>query len=485
MSAIIGRGEELKILERIYKSGEAELLAIYGRRRVGKTHLISNFFGEKGIYFELTGIKDAKLHEQLANFSNEFSSVFLKGERRASPAGWTEAFIQLKDEIEKTDKSKKVILFFDELPWIASQKSGFLQALEHFWNRYASRNRRVIAVICGSAASWMIKNVIGGKGGLHNRVTKRMRLLPFTLSETEEFLRARNIDLDRKQVIELYMAIGGVAQYLKCVERGKSAAQAISDICFNKDGELFGEFERLYRSLFEHYENHVGIIKALASTSTGLAKNELLKKAGLKSGGTSSKTIKELEEAGFIAYVPVFGKGKSGGKYRLADQYSLFYLNWIEKANLTSFEGAIKDYWIKKRGSKSFDAWAGYAFENICFNHSSKIKSALGVAGVSTIESAWSYIPPKGSKEDGAQIDMIIDRADNCINLCEMKYCNTEFVIDKDYSKKLKAKKDVFREKTGTRKTPFTTMITTYGVKENEHYLSVVDNQLTIDALFA
>lgn len=484
MDTIIGRSEELKALEKIYKSDDAELLAIYGRRRVGKTHLISNFFREKGIYFELAGTKDAKLREQLANFSNEFSRVFLKGERRASPANWTEAFVWLKDEIEKTDKNKKVILFFDELPWLASQKSGFLQALEQFWNRFASRDKRIVTVICGSAASWMIKNIIYGKGGLYNRVTKKIRLLPFTLAESEEFLKARNIDLDRKQILELYMTIGGIAQYLKCVERGKSAAQAVNDICFNKDGDLFGEFERLYGSLFDHYENHVSIIRALANTSTGLIKNELLKKVGLKSGGTSSKIIKELEEASFIAYVPAFNKRKARGKYRLMDQYSLFYLTWIEKANLTSFTDTSKDYWMKKRASREFDAWAGYAFENICFNHSAKIKSALGLTGVSTAQSGWSYIPPKGSAQQGAQIDMVIDRADNCINLCEMKYHDAEFTIDKEYSKKLKNKKNIFKEKTKTRETLFTTMITTYGVKENGHYLSAVDNQLTMDDLF-
>ncbi len=484
MGIIAGRSDELKILEKIYKSKDAELLAIYGRRRVGKTHLISNFFKEKGIYFELTGTKDAKAREQLVNFSNEFSRVFLKGDRKASPENWTEAFVQLEDEIEKINRDRKIILFFDEMPWLNSKKSGFLQALDHFWNRHASRDRRVIAIVCGSAASWMIKNVIYGKGGLHNRITKKIRLLPFTLTEVEEFLKFRNIDLDRKQIIELYMAMGGIAQYLKYAERGKSAAQIINDTCFCKDGELFGEFERLYRSLFDSYENHVDIIRALAKAGQGLIKNELLKMTGLKSGGASSKTIKELEEAGFIVYVPAFNKRKASGRYRLIDQYSLFYLTWIEKANLTSLAGTNEDYWTKKRSSKGWDTWAGYAFENICFKHLAKIKSALGISGVSTIESGWSYIPPKGSKDDGAQIDMIIDRADNCINLCEMKYHDTEFAIDKECARNLKNKKIVFKEKTGTKKTLFTTMITTYGVKENEHYLSVIDNQLTMNDLF-
>jgi hypothetical protein len=227
----------------------------------------------------------------------------------------------------------------------------------------------------------------------------------------------------------------------------------------------------------------VNIIKALANALRGLTKNELLKRAGLASGGASSNVIKELEEAGFIAYVPAFNKRKVSGRYILIDQYSLFYLTWIEKANVISLEGR-GEYWMKMRASRNFETWAGYAFEDICFKHLANIKSALGVAGVNTVVSGWAYIPPKGSKDIGAQIDMLIDRADDCINLCEMKFYDSEFVIGKEYAKVLKRKKDVFKERTGTRKTLFTTMVTTYGVKENEHYLSVVDSQLTLAALY-
>lgn len=476
MGEIIGRGQELKILEEMYDSQEAELLAIYGRRRVGKTYLISEFFNDKGIYFELTGTKDAKMHEQLVNFAAELSRVFHQGLRSPAPANWTEALNQLRDELEKVGNDKKIILFFDELPWLASRRSGFLQALEHFWNRYMSRNKNVVVIICGSAASWMIDNVIHNKGGLHGRVTKRIRLLPFNLSETEEFLKARNVDLDRKQLIEIYMAIGGVAQHLKYIERGKSAVQIINDLCFTANGPLFDEFDTLYRSLFDNYESHVNIIKALSKTRSGLTKDELLDKVGLTSGGASSKIIDELVKSGFVAYVPAFGKKKTRGKYRLIDEYSLFYLDWIAAVSKTVLEGKDKDYWIKKQNTKAWAVWSGYVFENICLKHVAKIKAALGLSGISTEESGWS-----GS---GAQIDLVIDRADRSVNLCEMKYYNSEFIIDKEYAKKLETKKRVFREKTGTKKTLFTTMITTYGVKINKHYNSVVDNQLTMDDLF-
>lgn len=484
MGLFAGRKAELKILGDMVASREAELLAIYGRRRVGKTYLISEFFRNKGIYFEFTGIKDARLVEQLANFAVEYSRVFGEGERRPSPPNWMEAMDLIRRGIEKTGNGKKVILFFDELPWLASPKSGFLEALEHFWNRYLSRNKNVIVVICGSAASWMIKNVIYSKGGLHGRVTRKIRLLPFTLSETEEFLTSRNISLGRKQIVELYMALGGIPQYLKCVEKGRSAAQTINDACFSPNGLLFDEFNRLFRSLFDNFETHVSVIRALAQTLSGLVKNELLAKTKLPSGGTSSHVIRELEEAGFIAYMPSFGRQKTGGKYRLIDEYSLFHLVWVAGARRTSIEGVDKNYWLKKQNSKTWNAWAGHAFENICLKHAAKIKSALGISGVGTEESGWSYVPAKGRKEHGAQIDLLIDRADNCINLCETKFHDAEFVVTKEYAKKLENKKRVFKERTGTRKTLFTTLITTYGTAKNEHAVSVVDNDLTMDDLF-
>ncbi|MBU4485241.1 ATP-binding protein [bacterium] len=484
MSKIIGRYQELKILEETYNSDEPQFLAIYGRRRVGKTYLISEFFKDKGVYFELTGTKDAKLHEQLFNFSVELSRVFYRGEKRPSPDNWTEALNQLRCEIEKIKSNEKIILFFDELPWLASRKSGFLQALEHFWNRYMSRNKNVIVIICGSAASWMIDNIIHNKGGLHGRVTKRIQLFPFSLSETEEFLKARNINLERKQLIEIYMAMGGVAQYLKYIERGSSATQTINDLCFVPNGPLFDEFEILYKSLFDNYEIHINIIKALSKSLSGLTKEELLDKVGLKSGGTSSKIIEELRRSGFIAYIPAFGKKKIGGKYRLIDEYSLFYLIWIAGVSKTILEGRDKDYWFKKRTTKAWTTWCGYVFENICLKHIAKIKETLGLSGISTKESGWSYVPSRSKEESGAQVDLVIDRADNCINLCELKYYNSEFVIDKEYAKKLEDKKRIFKEQTKTNNTLFTTMITTYGTKKNIYYNSVVDNQLTMDVLF-
>ena len=390
----------------------------------------------------------------------------------------------LHEAIEKVEEGKKIILFFDEVPWLASPRSKFLNALEHFWNRYISRNKNVIMIICGSSASWIIRNIINNKGGLHGRVTRKIRLLPFTLLETEKYLKSRYIELDRKQIINIYMAMGGVPKYLSYIARGKSSAQIINEVCFSLNGGLYNEFDNLYKSLFENYEHHIAVVKALAKAIDGLTKEELLDKVNLASGGSSSRIIEDLVDAGFLIYVPSFNKKKVGGIYRLIDEYSLFYLTWIADNPKIGLESVDSEFWIKQHNTSKWHAWSGCAFESLCLKHIQKIKKALGISGISTIESGWRYLPKKSADQKGAQIDLVIDRADKCINLCEMKYSDVEFVIDKAYVEKLHNKRQVFREQTETTKTLFTTMVTTYGVKKNAHYLSVIDNQLTMDDLF-
>ena len=481
MDTLVGRKAELKELSKVYSSDEASLVAVYGRRRIGKTYLIQRYFGDKGHYFELTGSHTGKMREQLTNFSRAYSHYFLAGRRlEHPPTNWTEAFGLLEDAVARLDSDKKVVLFFDELPWMDSPRSGFLAALEHFWNAYMSRRRNVIVVVCGSAASWMINKIIKNRGGLHGRLSKKIHLLPFSLSEAEEFLQNRGISLDRKQFIELYMVTGGVAQYLKQIEAGKSAAQNINELCFQPSGYLFNEFYDLYASLFNKFDRHMRVIEVLAKARKGLGKEELLKKAKLTSGGVSTTILNELILSGFISYSPFWGKKKRGGRYRLIDEFSLFHLKWIEGMGII----ADPNYWLMQQKSQSWNTWAGYAFEGICLKHMHKIKSALGVAAVGTAESTWDYRSPKGSRTKGAAIDLIVDRNDHCINLCEMKFYNDEFTITEAYSKNLQHKKSTFDRETQTKKTIFTTMITTYGTKVNKWYLSSVQNQLTIDDLF-
>ena len=274
MEKIIGREIEQKQLKNIIESNDAELLAIYGRRRIGKTYLIRNAY-EKQLIFELSGVHNATLSQQLEVFGNAMSRA--TGFPIASPRNWSQAFTLLIDYIKPLIKKEKKVIFIDEFPSLHIPRSGFIQAFENFWNTWASKEKNLVVVICGSAAAWMIKNIIYNKGGLHNRVTRKIRLMPFTLGESEEFLKERKIILDRYQLIQLYMVMGGVPQYLKMIERGESSMLAIDRICFTKDGFLNDEFKNLFSSLFDDAAIHMNIIKALAKKGKVLHGMKLLK----------------------------------------------------------------------------------------------------------------------------------------------------------------------------------------------------------------
>lgn len=476
MDTIIGREEEKAKLKDTLTSKEAELVAIYGRRRVGKTFLIRQFYS-KQIICEFSGVHHASVQEQLENFRNVIARMIGNPIPPQIPKTWTEAFSLLINFAGPLIKKQKRVIFFDEFPWLGSPKSGFLSAFEYFWNSWGSRQSNLIVAICGSAASWMIQKIVNNKGGLHNRITNKIRLLPFSLYEASTYLKSRSVNLDQYQILQLYMAMGGIPHYLREVKKGESATQAIDRLCFTKDGLLATEFNNLYASLFEAAERHVTIVKALAEKPSGLTRKEIIEECGLVSGGGTTKLLDELLESGFIhSYLP-FQKNIKDAIYKLADEYSLFYLKFIENSR-----AAGKETWMKKTNSQSWKSWSGIAFESICLKHADKIRDAIGISGIYAEESSWRS--RAGHSIDGAQIDLLIDRGDLSINICEMKFSNDEFIIDKSYAAALRRKLTVFKEQTKTKKTLFLTMVTTYGTKENIHSIGLVQNQVTMDDLF-
>jgi len=411
---LIGRKKEQVILRQALQSEESEMVAIIGRRRVGKTFLIRSVYKDK-IDIEFTGVQNATRKEQLASFHFLITRYANDIKDIKSPKNWLEAFHQLITVLEKKRKPrKKIILFFDELPWLASKKSGFLKALGFFWNNWASKNN-VLLVICGSAASWMIQKVVKDRGGLHNRITKRINLKPFTLAETEVFLNSKKVKLNRYHTILIYMIMGGIPHYLKEIKAGKSAVQNIDDICFSEDGLLADEFTNLYPALFENSDNHIAVIRALSTKWRGLTRASIIKVGKLTDGGGITKVLNELKHSGFISDYYPFGKKHKDKLYRLTDEYSLFYLHFIEQRKRN-----IKDAWKALSQTPTFNAWSGYAFESICLKHIGQIKKALEISGIYSEES--SFIFRGNDTLDGIQIDLLIDRNDQVINLCEMKF---------------------------------------------------------------
>ncbi len=474
---LIGRKEEQAILQKALSSPEAEMVAVIGRRRVGKTFLVNTAY-QGQIVFSITGTQNGATARQLQNFRDQLEAHTKPYTALPVPKNWQEAFKMLRRYLQELvpEPAAKKVLFFDELPWLAGHRSGFLEAFGYFWNSWAAQQPLVV-VICGSAASWMIQRVVNDRGGLHNRVTRRIFLQPFKLSETEAYLQSRGIVLDRYQLAHIYMAMGGIPHYLKEIEAGKSAVQNIDAICFSRQGLLSDEFERLYPSLFANAENHIAIVRALANKKQGMTRSELASAAKISNGGGLSKVLTELCQSGFVSESFPFGKRKNDKIYRLTDPYSLFFLQFVEQ---NRYQG--NNPWQHLSQTPAYKSWAGLAFEGLCLEHLSEIKQALGIAGVYTRASTFYKKASPG--ESGFQIDLVLDRNDHVINLFEAKFYNQPFSIDKEYAEKLRHKLWAFQQDTKTGKQVSWVFTATFGLVENVHSVGLVGRGLTLGDLF-
>ncbi len=475
MDKVIGRNYEKDFLTKKLSSNESELIAIIGRRRIGKTFLVRQTYANH-INFDMVGLQNGILHEQLQIFASRLTECTQSKMPLQKPKSWIEAFEQLATYLNSIKSKKKKVLFFDEFPWISTAKSGFVEAFAHFWNSWAS-NANIVVIICGSSASWMFNNVINAKGGLHNRLTKLIKLEPFTLSETHEYLKSRKVNLDKYQIVQLYMAMGGVPHYLKEIQAGFSATQNIDTICFSKTGLLNTEYKNLYAALFDQPEKHLEIIEVLAKKWKGFTRNEIIEYSSFSNGGALTKTLNELEKSSFITSYAPFNKKKRESLYRLTDEYSLFYLKFIKNNTSTK-----KGTWLQLSQKQTYKSWSGFAFESLCLNHVNKIKEKLGISGIYTQEGSFSY---KGdSVNKGFQIDLLIDREDKTMNLCEMKFYDGEFTLSKQYADALRKKRELLKTESKTKKHIFITLITTYGLIQNQHSLGLVDHIVTLEDLF-
>lgn len=467
-----GRESERQILLSAAKSDSSEFVAVYGRRRVGKTFLIRETFGYK-FTFQHTGLANGNTKQQLFSFAISLRDAGY--DDCPMPRSWLEAFSLLSTFLKNSADEKKII-FLDELPWMDTARSNFISALEHFWNGWASARKDIVLIICGSATSWIINKVINDHGGLHNRVTQQIALQPFTLHECEEYIRSRNIEMTRYQMAECYMIMGGVPYYWSLLKRELSFSQNIDNIFFAKSGKLKNEFGQLYKSLFKHPGMYIDIVTVLGSKKIGMTREEILKAIHLTTSGAISKVLDELEYCGFVRKYNGYGKKTKQAVYQLIDSYTLFYFKFIQNN-----ENNDEHFWSASVDSQMHRVWSGLAFERICMAHVPQIKHALGISGV--LSNVYSWRKDAGDEEQGAQIDLLIDRNDQTINLCEMKFSSAEYEISAEYEKRLRQKKSAFISSTNTRKAIHLTMVTTYGVKKNMHS-DCIQNEVTLDDLF-
>lgn len=474
---IIGRKAEMRELERLCASPRPEFLVVYGRRRIGKTFLVREHFNHV-FSFYATGIANGSMKAQLRAFSLSLAEYGCPVSKR--PKDWFEAFEMLKallrrDSVARDAASGKKVVFIDEMPWLDTPRSQFKQALDLFWNSYGSQDSELLLIVCGSATSWVIRNLLRDHGGLHNRVTSRLNLQPFTLAECEAYFQENGFAFTRLQVIECYMALGGVPFYLDLLDRRLSLAQNIDRLCFSETGALRYEFDELYRSLFKQAGAHIAIIKYLATRRGGASRQEIEEHVGIPGGGTLTKALDELEHCGFVRRYRHPTKRRRGSLYQVVDPFTLFYLRFVATDKLAG-EGA----WLSSVGGPAYRAWTGLAFKMVCLAHVPQIKRALGVAGIACGAYAW-----RSEKSDpGAQVDLVLDRADGVVNLCECKYTDVPFAIDKAYEQTLRSKVFAYRSEVEDRKALHLTIIAPYGIAPNAHAY-VAQSVITADDLFS
>jgi len=471
---MIGRTEEIKKIKRLLNSNRSEFLAVTGRRRVGKTYLVDETLRHQ-YCFSLTGIQNEKTAVQLVNFGVKLAEYdgTLNPEKQAN---WQMAFLRLKAYLQTLDKSKKQVIFLDELPWISTARSGFIQMLAHLWNDYLSKEKHFLLVICGSATSWITRKIISDPGGLHNRVTEIIHLHPFTIGETKLFLKTKGLKPTNQEIARIYMTLGGIPFYLEGLRKGESFSAAIERMCFAPNGILHLEYQNLYQALFTNAEMHQAIIEILAKNRGGQTRNQIASQLKTKKTGSFNRAIEELIMSDFVEENIPFGKKKRDSFYRVIDEFSVFYHRFIKPTRKYS-----PGLWQQLAVSQTYKVWAGYAFEALCHKHVSQIKNALGIAAVYT-EISSLRVPAK-ARQAGFQIDLIIDRKDDSINLCEIKFHNGTFLINKKYHAELQEKRNRFIEFTGTKKQVFMTLITNMELVQNDYATEIVDAQVILDDL--
>lgn len=470
---LIGREKEKQILLNALTEEYSQFIAVYGRRRVGKTFLIRESYEYK-FNFQFTGAAKTTARKQLARFRLALKEQGLNDVPTLT--NWMDAFSELKRFINQQPEGKKVI-FLDELPWMDAPRSNFLSELESFWNGWASARKDIVFIVCGSSTAWMVKKIIKNKGGLHNRLTHRIALKPFSLHLCEEMMKSRSISLTRKQILEGYMIFGGVPYYWSLLNRGASLTQEISRLIFSEDGDMYDEFNMLYASLFKKPEPYIKVISLLAKKKMGMTRQELITAGKLEDNGALTEILKDLEWCGFIRGYSMLGNKIKNEVYQLIDHYTLFYYEFIHEQRHGS------NFWQAMQGKPQYNTWCGLAFERVCLWHIEQIKNKLGISGILTNEYAWRTGPNKEKNLSGVQIDLLIERSDGIIDLCEMKYSKDTYTINETYEKELIQKKNIFAEVTKTKSAIHTIMVTTYGINHNA-YSNEIQNEIELNDLF-
>lgn len=402
-----GRNDILDRLMSLFKKRTSSLVTCRGRRRIGKSTLIEVFAQRADARFiKIEGLKPRpKLSnaDELANFAVQLAAQ--TGCETTPPANWLNAFIRLGREI---DDSQRTVVLLDEVSWMAYYDNMFSGTLKIAWDNYFKKHPRLVLVVCGSVSTWIRDNIIED-GSFYGRRSLDIIVPELPLSECVKFWGKTASRIDRREIIDVLSVTGGVPRYLEEIEPGASAVENLNRLCFLPKSLLREDFDEMFSDVIIRQPMFTAtIMRSLVDGAHSVT--EIAKSLGLEKGGRISEALSQLEEAGIVASDsgknPESGKDARMVKYRLRDNYSRFYLRYIEPEKTAIDKGTFA------LGSlDSLDGWdsvMGLAFENLVVNNVRDLMVPLGL-GTAHVTSAapYSRVGSRNGKR-GVQADLLV-----------------------------------------------------------------------------
>jgi AAA+ ATPase superfamily predicted ATPase len=414
----IGRNSELARLDRFLRSPQPRIAVIYGRRRIGKSMLIQQALqGTSPLFFE--ALEERSTRDQLNHFM--FQLQHLTGHQAGRPRRWTEALLQLNQVLEVRPRP----LVFDEFQWMANYRHELVSELKYVWDHFLSKRSGQKLILCGSIASFMVEKVLKSSA-LYGRIETELEVPAFKLIETQRMLPGKGFD----EIVQAHLLTGGVPKYLELMRDYPSVQLALQDLAFKPDGYFTTEYQRIFASHFGRNPDFEAIIRALAARPLGLMREELAQTAKITPGGRLSEHLRDLESAGFMSAETPFHRGLESRqiKYFLCDAYLRFYFAFI-RPNLKKIRaGQGANILAGLFGNSAMQAWMGRSFEYLCLQHALEISRIVGFSAVDF--KMGPYFSPARRGTPGVQVDLVFDRADNVLTVCEMKHSSKPVGIE-------------------------------------------------------
>ncbi|MFH1831150.1 MAG: ATP-binding protein [Pseudomonadota bacterium] len=409
MRKFVGRHNYLKKLENIWNQHKVGLISIYGRRRVGKTELIRVFSRNKAAWI-FEAIEGENTASQIKHFLNQLSQ-FTKEPylRDLDYKDWPPVFDLLSNKIKQ---KKDLIVAFDELSWMAARKTKLISYIKYYWDKEWKYHPHLLLILCGSVASWMVKNVVRSNA-LYGRISENILLDPLKPFEVAEFIGKKR---GKKEILEYLLSFGGIPKYLEEMDFNQSIQINIDRTCFSASGFFVDEADKIFYNQFKETHIYKQIVRCLSESSLPL--KDISQKIKIPSGGGLKRYLDNLISAGIVDSINDIRNFKLGKvpRYYMIDELMRFHLQFVSP-NISEIKHTHSASRFDKFTKNKWHPFMGNAFERFCLKHRYLIAQILGFD--SKVTACGSLL---NNNRNGFQYDLVYLRSDGVVSLCEIKY---------------------------------------------------------------